>query len=138
MREQHPHEFVFTLPDTLAVASEAGPNVGLLLDSWHWHHSGGTIDDILAAGDAVFCVQVADAPDLPPALIEDMERLPLGEGIVDFGGFFGALDRIGYRGLVSPEVFGTRMRAFSPEDGARLELQKIRAAIAGAGIAISS
>jgi sugar phosphate isomerase/epimerase len=138
MREQHPNEFIFTLPDTLAVAREAGPNVGLLLDSWHWHHSGATIDDILVAADSVFCVQVADAPDLPPELIADMERLPLGEGVVDLSGFFGALHAIGYDGCVSPEIFGTRMSSFSPEDGARLELQKIRAAIQGASIALSS
>jgi sugar phosphate isomerase/epimerase len=138
MREQRTNQFVFTLPDTLAVANEVGPNVGLLLDSWHWHHSGATVDDILEAGDSVLCVQVADAPDLAPALIEDMERLPLGEGIVDLAGFFGALSTIGYGGCVSPEVFGARMRSFSPKDGARMELQKIRVALQGARIALPS
>ena len=45
-----PNEFIWKPAEMLAFAKECGPNVGLLLDSWHWHHAGGTVKDILDAG----------------------------------------------------------------------------------------
>ena len=35
--------FIWTLPETVALAKDCGPNMGAVLDVWHWHHSGGTI-----------------------------------------------------------------------------------------------
>ena len=37
-------------PETVALAKDCGPNIGAVLDVWHWHHSGGTTKDILDAG----------------------------------------------------------------------------------------
>src|SRR4029078_9186401 len=42
--------FIWNLPDAVALAKDSGPNIGVILDVWHWHHSGSTLDDILAAG----------------------------------------------------------------------------------------
>ena len=38
------------MDEMLEFAKECGPNVGLLLDSWHWHHAGATPKDIVGAG----------------------------------------------------------------------------------------
>ena len=64
LRKQNPHEFIWRMPEMVEFAAECGPNVGLLLDSWHWHHAGATTADILAAGKArIVHVHVNDAQD---------------------------------------------------------------------------
>lgn len=136
LRKRYPYEFIYRTDEMLEFAHECGPNVGLLLDSWHWHHAGGTVADILAAGKAgVVHVQAADAPNLPPEKILDNERLMPGEGVADLVGFFQALRRIGYSDGVSPEVFGRGLKEMTPEAGARLGLDTTRAVMKKAGIA---
>lgn len=109
--------------------------MGILLDSWHWHHAGSTVDDILTAGKSrVVHVQVADASKLPPEEIKDSERLMPGEGIIDWRAFFGALKKINYTDAVSPEVFGRGLKAMEPEDGARLGLTTTTEVMRKAGV----
>lgn len=124
IRKARPHEFITNMAEMLAFAKEVGPNAGILLDSWHWHHAGSTVQDILDAGrERIVHVQVADAPKLPPELIKDSERLMPGEGILDWKAFFGALKKINYTDGISPEVFGRGLKDMPPEDGARLGLK---------------
>ncbi|MCW5979374.1 MAG: sugar phosphate isomerase/epimerase [Bryobacteraceae bacterium] len=122
LRKRFPHEFIYRMDEMLEFAKECGPNVGVLLDSWHWRHADGTVEDIVRAGkERIVHVQVADAPaGVPPEKIVDSERLMPGEGAIDWGAFFGALKRIGYVDGVSPEVFGRGLSTMLPEDGARL------------------
>ena len=78
--------------EMLEFAKECGPNVGLELDSWHWHHAGATVKDIIAAGkDNIITVQGNDAPRLPPARIRRYERLLPGAGVMQLAGFVRAL-----------------------------------------------
>jgi sugar phosphate isomerase/epimerase len=122
--------------EMLEFARECGPNVGLLLDSWHWHHAGATAADIIAAGkDGIVHVQVNDAPNLPPEKIVDSERLMPGEGIIDLTAFFQALKEIGYADGVSPEVFGRGLKDMPPEEGAKMGLETTRAVMRKAGVA---
>lgn len=124
LRKLHPHEFIYRMDEMLQFAHDIGPNAGLMLDSWHWHHAGGTIENILTAGkQRIVHVQAADAPALPPERIQDSERLMPGEGIIDFVAFFGALKKIGYEGGVSPEIFGRGLKNMLPEEGAKLGLE---------------
>jgi sugar phosphate isomerase/epimerase len=135
LRKRFRHEFIWRMDDMLAFAAECGPNVGVLLDSWHWHHAGAKPADIAAAGrEKIVHVQVADAQDLPPDKILDNERLLPGEGVVDLGGFFGALRKIGYSDGVSPEVFGRGLKDMPPEDGAALGLEYTRKVMQKAGV----
>ena len=85
-----------------------GPNVGLLLDSFHWHTSGGTTDDLRELSpEQVVYVHVNDAP---PAPIDDQidgnRALPGATGVIDIKGFLMTLEQIGYDGPVTPEPFG--------------------------------
>ncbi len=62
-----PVPFVWTLPETVKLAVECGPNIGVTLDAWHWYHSGGTVADILATDRArVVHVHVSDARTMAP------------------------------------------------------------------------
>jgi sugar phosphate isomerase/epimerase len=134
-RKQFPHEFIWRMPEMLEFAKECGPNIGLLLDAWHWHHAGATIDDILAAGrDRIVHVHFDDAPNLPPEQIRDNERLMPGEGVINLVGFLQALKTIGYTDALSVEVFGRGLKTMTPEEGAKLGLEKAQAVFAKAGI----
>lgn len=135
LRKLQPHEFLWRTSDMLAFARECGPNVGLMLDSWHWFHAGGTVKDIVDAGrSGIVHVQAADAPKLPPEDIRDNERLMPGEGVIDFNEFFGALKKIGYSDGVSPEIFGRGLKAIPPEEGAKLGLRTTQEAMRKAGV----
>jgi sugar phosphate isomerase/epimerase len=115
--------FIWTLRDTLALAKECGPNIGVILDAWHWHHSGSTTDDILAADKSrIVHLHVSDAKATPPADVRDNQRLMPGEGIIDLIGFFRALAKIGYADGVSPEPLGRIPPEMSPEEASRLAL----------------
>ena len=136
LRKMFPYEFIWRMDEMLEFAKEIGPNVGLELDSWHWHHAGATVKDIIAAGkENIINVQVNDSPALAPDKIRDDERLMPGEGIIDLVSFFGALKEIGYDEGISPEVFGRGLKNLPPEEGARLGLETTRAVMRKAGVA---
>ena len=136
LRKRFPHEFIWRMDEMLEFARECGPNVGLLLDSWHWHHAGAKTADIIGAGRGyIVHVQLNDAPDLAPEKILDNERLMPGEGVIDLAGFLQALRKIGYDDAVSPEVFGRGLKQMAPEEGARMGLDSARAVMRKAGVA---
>jgi len=122
---------IWQMQPMLELAAECGPNVGLLLDCWHWHHDPDAgVEDILRAGrDRVVHVHLNDSPDLPPDRIRDNERLLPGEGVIDLTGFLGALKKIGYEGVVSVEVFG-RLAGMEHDAAAKAALEASRAVLA--------
>jgi sugar phosphate isomerase/epimerase len=132
-----PVPFVWTLKETLALCEASGPNVGVTLDAWHWHHSGGTVADIRAAkAERIVHVHVSDARAMPPAEVQDNMRLLPGEGVIDLVGFFQALKAIGYRGGVAPETIGPRIPdGMPPEESARIALEATTAVMKRAGVA---
>jgi sugar phosphate isomerase/epimerase len=129
--------FVWTLRETLALAEASAPNVGVTLDAWHWHHSGGTVADIRAAdASRIVHVHVSDARAMPPEQVRDDMRLLPGEGVIDLVGFFGALKAIGYRGGVAPETIGPRIPdTMSAEESARIALEATTEVMRKAGVA---
>jgi sugar phosphate isomerase/epimerase len=134
LRKMFPHEFIWRMNDMLAFARECGPNVGLLLDSWHWHHAGATTEDIIAAGkERIVHVHFNDSPDLPPDQIRDNQRLMPGEGVINLVGLLKALQTIGYNDALSVEVFG-RAKDMTPEDAAKLGLKDSLAVFRKAGV----
>jgi sugar phosphate isomerase/epimerase len=134
LRKMMPHEFIYRMDEMTELAKECGPNVGLLLDSWHWHHAGATAQDIVAAGKArIVHVHLADAAKLPPEQVKDNERLVPGEGVVDWKGFLGALKQIGYQDGMSPEIFG-ELKNKTPEEAAKLALEGSLKVMREAGI----
>jgi sugar phosphate isomerase/epimerase len=128
--------FIWNMPDAVALAKDAGTNVGAILDAWHWHHSGSTVADITAAGAArIVHVHVSDARAMPAEDVRDNMRLMPGEGIIDLGGFFQALKQAGYDGGVSPEPLGRVPETMPPEAGAKLALDTTLAVMRKAGVA---
>jgi len=127
--------FIYTLPETLALANDSGPNVGVVLDIWHWHHSGGTLTEILASGGRIVHVHMSDAKSMAPDDVRDNMRVFPGEGIVDSTGFLQALKKIGYADGISPEPLGRIPADMSTEEAARLGFETTMAAMQKAGVA---
>jgi sugar phosphate isomerase/epimerase len=135
LRKAHKYEFIWRMNDMLDFARECGPNVGLLLDSWHWHHAGATPEDIVAAGrDRIVHVHFNDSPKLPSEQIHDDQRLLPGEGVINLTGFLQALQSIHYHDALSVEVFG-RTKDMTPEAAAKAGLESSLALLHGVGIA---
>ena len=123
-RARNPHEFIWRMDEALEFSKECGPNIGLTLDAWHWHHAGATAADILAAGKSrIVHVHVSDARQQPPEDVRDDQREFPGEGVIDLTTFFRSLQKVGYEDAVSPEPIGRVPQGMSPEEGARLGLE---------------
>lgn len=134
-RKQFKHEFIWRMNEMLEFAQECGPNLGLLLDSWHWHHAGATTDDIVKAGRTnIVHVHFNDAPNLPPEQIRDDQRLLPGEGVINLTGFLRALQKIGYTDALSVEVFGRGLKDMPVEKAAKLGLDSSLAVFRKAGV----
>jgi sugar phosphate isomerase/epimerase len=126
--------FIWTLPETVALARDCGPNIGAILDVWHWHHSGGTIADILATDvSRIVHVHLSDAKPMAPEDVRDNMRVMPGEGSIDLVGFLQALQKIGYTGGVSPEPLG-RTQGMTAEDAAKLGFDTTMAVMKKAGV----
>ena len=99
--------FIYNLSDTLELIEESRQtNVGLMLDSFHWHCAGETISDLKSIpSDQIVVVHVNDAPE--NVEIEDLDvrhrELPGDTGVIDLAGFIGAVASTGYDGPVTAE-----------------------------------
>ena len=97
-------------------------NVGLLMDSWHWYTSHGTVEELLQLSNKdIIHVHVNDAPAgiATDQQIDMRRRLPVTTSVIDLKGFINALVKIGYDGPVECEPFDQELRRM--EDNAALK-----------------
>lgn len=124
MRDDRRYPFIYRMEDMLRLGEPIGPNVGLLLDAYHWYTSGGTLDDVRALrAEQVVYVHVNDAPAGIPRdrQRDDVRALPGETGVIDIAGFLRALQALGYDGPVVPEPFKQELAALpSDEERARV------------------
>jgi 2-keto-myo-inositol isomerase len=80
------------------------PGVGLVLDSCHWHASGGGSLDGFPV-ERLAMVHLNDAPAKPPREIEDADRVLPGMGVIRLGELLRTLRNRGYDGPWSLETF---------------------------------
>ena len=108
----------------------------MILDVWHWHHSGGTTADITATqASRIVHVHISDAKPMAPEAVRDNMRVMPGEGSIDLVGFLQALKLIGYADGISPEPLGRVPAEMTAEDAAKLGLDTTLAVMRKAGVA---
>jgi 2-keto-myo-inositol isomerase len=96
---------------TLDLANEivsriARPNIGLVIDSFHFYAGGSTIEMIDALDPKrLFIFHINDAEDLPRVQLQDSHRLLPGLGILPLPEMLKAFRRIGYDRVASVEIF---------------------------------
>ena len=88
------------------VKKVARPNVGLVLDTFHFFAGGSTVESIRRVDPRkIFMVHVNDVEQAPRRAMHDALRLYPGQGIIPLGRILGALKEIGYAGKFSVEIF---------------------------------
>ncbi|OLT30495.1 hypothetical protein BJF79_09625 [Actinomadura sp. CNU-125] len=111
-----------TLKETVELIRCLGsPNVGVLLDSYHWHASGGTAHEVAEIpADMPIFVHLNDAPDIRRHLLDDSLRQLPGDGCIDLPALLAALQWRGYEGPLSVELKNRELHSRSPYEAARL------------------
>lgn len=129
-RRSQAHEFVFTPGQMLELADAIGENVGLLVDSFHVHTSGTPWEQLAEIpAKRIVLVHLNDAPGGPVASLKDFKRELPGEGVLDLCAFLGALEKTGYAGPVSLEVFSEGLKAMPAEEAAKRAWSATRKAL---------
>lgn len=121
-RQGHRFEFVHNLEQMLLLIQEADqPNVGLMLDSFHWHAAGESAEALAQlVPEHVVVVHLNDAPSglSRTELDVRVRELPASTGEIDLAGFLGALRDIGYEGPVTSEPTHPRWEETPAEQAA--------------------
>lgn len=109
LRRGKRHEFIHSLPQLRELISAIGaPNLGRVLDSWHWWMSGSSATELTSLRqDEIVGMDLNDAPiGVPPAELLDRQReLPGATGVIGLGQFLKALRSVDYAGPVRAEPF---------------------------------
>ena len=126
--EKYPHTFMYTLPETVALAESMRPQHRrharrLALASFRRAPLLKSSPPANPASSMFTCPTPSPAP---PEEVRDNQRHMPGEGVIDLVGFFQALKKVGYVDGVSPEPLGRVPAEMSPEEGARLGLETTR------------
>jgi sugar phosphate isomerase/epimerase len=123
LQKRFKYPFLRTIDGLLELIALMGrPNVGCLLDSFHWHASAATAEDITTKlADKIVFVHVNDA--IPGRSREeqiDNERaLPAATGVIDAAAFVSALRAVKYDGPVAAEPFMSELGRQPPEQTAQ-------------------
>jgi 2-keto-myo-inositol isomerase len=98
---------VNTLAQCAAIVEKAArPNVGLVLDTFHFHAGGSSLASIRQVDPRrIFIVHVNDVERAPRRRMHDALRLYPGKGVLPLSPILRNLKAIGYTGKVSVEIF---------------------------------
>ncbi|TWU42464.1 sugar phosphate isomerase/epimerase family protein [Novipirellula artificiosorum] len=132
------YSFIHTLAETQElIAAIDVPNMGVVLDSWHWYTAEETIDDLmtLSNDDVVAC----DLNDAPSGLGIDEQQdasreLPAATGVIDIAAFLRALVAIGYDGPVRAEPFNKTLNAMDNDAAVKTTAAAMKKAFAKANV----
>ena len=113
------HSFVHSMAEGKDLIAEINqPNMGFVLDSWHWYTAGETVEDLKTLTNKdIVAVDLNDAP-AGIAIDEQMDlvrELPAATGVIDVSAFLKTLNEIGYDGPVRAEPFNAALRKLAPE-----------------------
>jgi sugar phosphate isomerase/epimerase len=106
------------------------PNVGLLLDTWHFARAAGTPGDILVLPrNAIIALQLSDRVESPDdAVYRPMSgRLLPGEGTLPLAAVLAAARQNNPDLDIEIEVFSAELRSLAPRVAARLVASSLRA-----------
>jgi 2-keto-myo-inositol isomerase len=110
------------------VRKVARDNVGINFDSCHFYGGGGEMNEIgLLDPNQIYTLHLNDLEDLPKEAITDANRLLPGLGVINLAGICSHLQKIGYDGCCSIELFRPEYWAWDPY---KLAVESRKAAVA--------
>jgi 2-keto-myo-inositol isomerase len=102
------------------VEKTARPNVGFVLDTFHFFAGGSVVASIRRVDPRrIFIVHINDVERGPRRAMHDALRLYPGKGIIPLHAILGALKAIGYGGKISVEIFRPQYWSRAPLQVAR-------------------
>jgi sugar phosphate isomerase/epimerase len=109
------------------------PNVGFVMDSWHWYTSNEVAADILTLSNKD--VVSIDLNDAPAGLAVDQQmdlarELPCATGVIPVAGFLNALQKIGCDAPARCEPFNAELRKQTPDKALELTAAAMKKAFA--------
>lgn len=134
--EPRAHSPVATPAKAAALIRASGAtNAGIVLDAYHVHRAGVTLDDLAGSADLVASVQLNDMLATPrPDPAEDaLEfRLAPGAGVIDLPGWLAGLDRLGVDVPLAVETMCREQNVLTAHQAAERAAAGARAALAAA------
>lgn len=126
---------VQTLDLCSKIVGEVGrQSVGNVLDTFHFYAGNSSFDAIDSLDpQKLFIFHINDAEDLPREQLTDAHRLFPGEGILPIGEIKRRFDRIGYRRMVSVEIFRPEYWEMDPFEVAERAITATRSALGLSG-----
>lgn len=93
-------------------------NIGLVLDCFHFHGMGSSLDDLAKAdGSKIFLLHIDDTDDYPIGFVTDEDRVWPGHGGIDLDGILSTLKQNGFAGdFCSIELFRPEYYQMDPEE----------------------
>jgi sugar phosphate isomerase/epimerase len=135
------YPFIRNIHDILSLADAISKDVGILVDTFHWYTSGGSLDDLrlIGRGDRVVGVHLNDGwKGRSRDEQQDLEReLPLATGVVDSVAVVRTLHELGYDGPVTVEPFepaASRLQAMPLEEALRTVAESVHKVLKLAGV----
>jgi len=126
--------FVHTMREMRELIAEINkPNLGFVMDSWHWYTAQETVADLMTLkAREVISVDLNDAPaGIPVEQQKDnMRELPASTGVIPIGDFLNALNKLGCDAPVRCEPFNAPLRAMAPEDALKATAAAMKKAFA--------
>ncbi len=113
------------------------PNVGMVIDTYHFYAGGSAIADIAGVPiEKLFVVHLNGCEDLPKAELTDAHRLFPGEGAIPIDDILSAIRDRGFDGTMSVEIFRPEYWQRDPRDVAREARAKAEGVLKKAGYTI--
>ena len=102
----------------------------ILLDTFHFHLGGSTIEDLKGIpGHKIGLVHINDAPDKPLDQLADADRVMPGDGVLPLSEMLSVLSESGFRGYLSLELFSEEYWAMDPFEVAKIGYEKTKALV---------
>jgi 2-keto-myo-inositol isomerase len=118
---------VRTLSEAWQTLQEAGRDtIGLVIDSFHFYVGGSDLASLDTIDPRrIFFVHLNDAEPRPPAELSDAHRLFPGDGVIPLRQLVERLERVGYAGAYSLELFRPEYWEWDPVRVATIGRQKM-------------
>jgi 2-keto-myo-inositol isomerase len=129
-----------TLDMAIEIVAEADrPNVGMVIDTFHFHAGGSQMADLARVHiEKLFVVHLNGCEDRPKSELTDAHRLFPGEGIIPIVEILSALRTRGFDGTMSIEIFRPEYWQRDAREVAREARTKAAAVLTAAGYAIEA
>ena len=128
------YPFMRSMSETKELIAAIGePNMGFVLDSFHWYTAGEDVNDILTLNNSE--VVACDLNDARSGYerdeqIDGKRELPMTTGVVDTQGFLNALIQINYDGPIRAEPFNQKLRDMEDEAAVKMTAEAMKRAFA--------